>query len=124
MNYLKEISKDLLWIGLSVAGFVLAPQLILLLDPTAGTTDLGVLQLLLLAATRIFAGWALTWATIKLGFRTVHLYIASHTESDGTKVGSGFLRDWNLLPPWGRILATLACVFFAAFFALVCIATL
>lgn len=124
MNHLKEISKDLLWIALSVAALVLAPQVILLLDPTAGTTDLGVLQLLLLAATRVFAGWALAWATIKLGFRTVHLYISHRVDKDGSKVGSGFLHDWHLLPPWGRVVATLACVFFAAFFALVCIATL
>lgn len=59
--------NELFLLPVALAIFFLAPYVIQLLDPGAGTYDSGVLQSVILATVALYVGKTVVWLALKIG---------------------------------------------------------
>jgi len=94
------------WQGLAAlliasAIFYFSPSLLRMLDPTAGTFDVGYLQRPLVAAAWFFFVDFCVWTIIQTNWKTADRWIDS----------GGFRRDWESLLPRQRIAYFMVTIF-------------
>lgn len=98
MKFLRSIFGEFTALLILISLLIAIPPLVRIVDPTAGSVDLGgVLQLTALGAVRVFLILALLWLVWKISFPTLHKYIETE----------GFARDFDKLSPAQRCAAFL-----------------
>lgn len=87
--------------------YFVSPYVLRLIDPTAGSYDAGVLQIMVIATIQFAVFQAITWSVVKNIWPAIGAYMKEFFNAD-------FLK----LDPWQRILISVL-VYFAVFTALV-----
>lgn len=80
--------------------FFLSPPFFRLFDPTAGSYDAGVLQLIILAIVALCVFQSFTWLVMRIVWPSIRAYL----END-------FVFDFNTLQPWQKITVSLFVYF-------------
>ena len=98
MKFLRSIFGEFTALMILISLLIAIPPLVRIVDPTAGSVDLGgVLQLTALGAVRVFLILSLLWIVKRISFPTLHEYIER----------AGFSTDFSKLTPGQRVAAFL-----------------
>lgn len=119
MNYLKQIWPEIKWAAILLIAFLLAPNVLLWIDPSTAQMDLGVMQVLLYAAQKIIISSLLVWALLKMGFPTLWRYITRENDAGETE----FRADWSTTLPEFRLLITMGTIVAILAFVAITLAT-
>jgi hypothetical protein len=87
--------------------FWFSPYLLRMIDPTAGTYDVGVLQVNITAIIAFCIFQAVVWMALKINWLAIRCYFEDQ-----------FINDFNTLTSWQRISVSLS-VYFLLLYALV-----
>lgn len=101
--------------ALLIAGgiFYFSPNLLYLLDPTAGSFDLGYIQRPIVAAVYFLVGTFLAWLSLQIDWPDLNKY----ADDD-----SGFAKDFNKLTGVRKVLLTTGVFVILLIAYLVCLA--
>ena len=112
LNILKEWKEELWSIPVAFLVFFLSPYFLRWIDPTAGTYDAGIFQIILFAVICLLVFNGLAWLGIKVVFPEVFKWFQGE-----------FSKDFNSseITKWQRIKISL-CLYLAFLFALVVLA--
>ena len=72
------------------------------IDPTAGTTDFGAVDILAFSAASLLVGYIVVWTVLRIAFKTIQHYLDT----------KGFRKEFSDLMARDRILITLAVIAF------------
>jgi hypothetical protein len=103
LKFLKEYTALIM----ALVVFFAFPYIVRLWDPTAGSYDAGVLQVIVMATVQFAIYQAITWSVVKNIWPAIGVYMKSF-----------FNNDFLNLEPWQRIMFSLF-VYFAVLSALV-----
>ena len=76
--------------------FYFSPRVLRLIDPTAGTYDIGVLQVYITAIIGFCVFQAIVWMALKVNWLTIRNYFENT-----------FITDFKTLSPWQKIKVSL-----------------
>ncbi|WP_143007881.1 hypothetical protein [Pedobacter antarcticus] len=103
LKFLKEYTALIM----AFVVFFTSPWLLRLVDPTAGSYDAGVLQVMIISVVQFAVFQAVTWSVVKNIWPAIGIYMKSLFNS-----------DFLILQPWQKISFSLL-VYFSVFLALV-----
>lgn len=106
INYIKEWKEELWSIPAALLIFFLSPYALRLIDPTAGSYDAGVLQIILYAAVAMLIFNGLAWMGVKQVFPEIFRFFQEQ-----------FKNEFQKLTEWQRVKISL----FAWAFLLACL---
>lgn len=92
---------------IAVLVFYVSPYVLRAIDPTAGTYDVGVLQVIILTIIMFCVFQSVVWMALKVNWLSIRCYFEDR-----------FSTDFKTLQPWQKIVISL-CVYFSLLFALV-----
>ena len=87
--------------------FYFSPYVLRRIDPTAGTYDVGVLQVIILAVIQFCVYQSVVWMALKINWLPMRCYFEDE-----------FVNDFKNLKPWQKI-AISSCFYLVLLFALV-----
>lgn len=96
IEILKEWKEEFWSIPLAFLLFFLSPYFLRWLDPTAGTYDAGVFQIILFASISLLVFNGLSWFGVKMVFPEIFNYFQNK-----------FKNDFNQLNQWERVKVSL-----------------
>jgi hypothetical protein len=99
---IKEWKQELVGILIALALFLLSPIALRLIDPTAGTFDIGILQPIIFATVAILTFSFLSWVGLKVNFNNVFSYLQD----------KDFENDFKTLTAWQKIFISVLLYFF------------
>lgn len=86
----------------AIAAFLLGGKVMHLIDPRAGTTDFGAIDIMLFAVTALLCAHLGVWVILRVAMKTFHRYLDD----------KAFRRDFIELRKDHRVWTTLAVIFF------------
>ena len=102
-NFIAANWREMVFAALTVAAFFLVGKYgVHWIDPTAGTTDFGAIDILAFAAASLFVGYIVIWTALRIAFKTIQHYLDS----------KGFRKEWDDITPEYRVVLTLALIAF------------
>jgi len=91
-SIIKEWKEEAVGVLLAFLLFVIAPSIYRFIDPTAGSYDVGVLQLINFSLVSILTFSFLSWLGIKINFKEIFQYLQTD-----------FQKDFNSLEKWQKV---------------------
>lgn len=101
-NFLSANYKELIVAGIALVGAYFVRFFVQAVDPTAGVTDLGMLDTLAFAMVAVLVSYAFLCVVLRVALKTFNLYL------DGKEFRKDFLEKAN---PNVRIAAVLVVIF-------------
>ncbi|WP_157799179.1 hypothetical protein [Mucilaginibacter auburnensis] len=99
--------NEYLLMAAAILLFWVSPVLLRAIDPTAGSYDIGVLQIPITAIISFCIFQSVVWITLKLNWLSLRTYFEQE-----------FINDFKHLPAWLKIIISLS-VYFLLMFSLV-----